>query len=237
MYLRFISFHFSRRSLEAATSACAASKGTSGRTSAASHTKKHDLTDRQTYTYMHIHIYTYTYIYICMYVRLARDLLGDLHTTNPFRVSTRSPPDGGDPLNLAEARLKAAATRIKPFNIRIHVFFWYIYLIYLSNRLVSYTTCGPTGGERKLEGRTAIGVTSPRELSSPLVLLISACIIIFHLIVSYLTSSHLILSHHISSCRTFCFVILFCYYLLSADIFYHISSYLILPHLLIACLS
>ena len=55
-------------------------------------------------------------------------------------------------------------------------------------------TCGPTGGERKLEGRKVTGVTSPHELSSPLVLLISACIIIGHLIVSFLTSSHLISS-------------------------------------------
>ena len=61
------------------------------------------------------------------------------------------------------------------------------------------STCGPTGGERKLEGRKVIGVTSPRELSSPLVFLISACIIIFHLIVSYLTSSHLISSYLIIS--------------------------------------
>ena len=59
-------------------------------------------------------------------------------------------------------------------------------------------TCGPTGGERKLEGRKVIGVTSPHELSSPLVLLISACIIIGHLIVSFLTSSHVILTHLIS---------------------------------------
>ena len=60
-------------------------------------------------------------------------------------------------------------------------------------------TCGPTGGERKLEGRKVIGVTMPRELSSPLVLLISACIIIFHLIVSFLTSSDLISSYLIIS--------------------------------------
>ena len=55
-----------------------------------------------------------------------------------------------------------------------------------------------------------------------------------HRIISYLISSHLILSHHISSCPTFSFVILFCYYLLSADIFYHISSYLILSYLILS---
>ena len=61
-----------------------------------------------------------------------------------------------------------------------------------------YLTCGPTGGERKLEGRKAIGVTSPHKLSSSLVF-ISACIIIFHLILSYLISSQLILSYLILS--------------------------------------
>ena len=79
-------------------------------------------------------------------------------------------------------------------------------------------TCGPTGGERKLEGRKVIGVTSPRELSSPLVLLISACIIIFHLIVPFLTSSHLISSHLISSHFTSSYLIL---------------SYLLLCHLIL----
>ena len=86
--------------------------------------------------------------------------------------------------------------------------------------LLAVSTCGPTGGERKLQGRKVIEVTSPHKLSSPLVLLISACILIFHLIVTYLTSFHFILSRHISSCRTFCFFILFCYYLPSADIFF-----------------
>ena len=89
----------------------------------------------------------------------------------------------------------------------------------------------PYGGERKLEGRKVIGigVTSLHELSSPLVLLISACIIILNLILSHLISSHLLtLSYHISSYRTFSFFILFCYYLISADI---ILSYLCLSYL------
>ena len=93
----------------------------------------------------------------------------------------------------------------------------------------NYNTCGPTGGERKLEGRKVIGVTSPHELSSPLVLLMSACIIIGNLIRSFLTSSHLISFHLIFSHLILSHLILT--HLMSS---YHSLSYLILPFLILS---
>ena len=65
---------------------------------------------------------------------------------------------------------------------------------YLADSTRHRPTCGPTGGERKLEGRKVIEVTSPHELSSPL--FFSGCIVVLHLILSYL-----ILSYHISFYR------------------------------------